>query len=133
MPRLLLLLLVGFVTLVACVPSGFVDETVADIVAITGAFAPNPRKGEKPMLLLSAKTGTIYVLEDPDNSDTTFAVAALGSRMCNEGERGLQSIRPHPNFTLPPIDTYTCTIRAFPMVATNLHRMDRRTDCPDSQ
>ncbi|KAI2511401.1 Glucose Sorbosone dehydrogenase [Fragilaria crotonensis] len=50
------------------------------------------------MLLLSSKEGKIYVLEDPDNSDDKFVIADLASRMCEDGERGLQSIRPHPNF-----------------------------------
>ena len=93
-----LLLVLGFVSLVHCVPSGFVDEDVADIIAITGAFAPNPRKNGKPMLLLSTKLGEIFVLEDPDNSDDNFVVLDMESRLCTDGERGLQSIRPHPNF-----------------------------------
>jgi glucose/arabinose dehydrogenase len=100
LPLLRLLLFLGFVVLpvVNCVPSGFVNESVADVVAIAGTFAPNPRNGGKPMLLLSAKTGTIHVLEDPDNSDHKFTIAKLDGITCNDGERGLQSIRPHPNF-----------------------------------
>ena len=95
---LILALDLGFVSLVHGVPSGFIDETVSDISAITGAFAPNPRKNGKPMLLLSTKLGKIFVLEDPDNSDNKIVVADFESRMCHDGERGLQSIRPHPNF-----------------------------------
>jgi glucose/arabinose dehydrogenase len=80
------------------VPNGFVEEGVAQITAITGAFAPNPRKGGKPMLLLSSKEGTVRVLEDPDNSDDNIVVTDLQKFMCHNGERGLQAIRPHPDF-----------------------------------
>jgi glucose/arabinose dehydrogenase/PKD repeat protein len=80
------------------VPSGFVDEGVIDIDAITGAFAPNPRNNGKPMLLLSAKEGEINVLEDPDNSDAHIKVADLSGILCTNGERGLQTILPHPDF-----------------------------------
>ena len=85
---------------VSCVavPNGFVDEGVADINAITGAFAPNPRKNGKPMLLLSSKEGVVNVLEDPDNSDDFTLVADISSILCANGERGLQTILPHPNF-----------------------------------
>lgn len=98
MTPLKLLVVLAFVGLVHCVPSGFVEEALADLDAITGAFAPNPRKNGKPMLLLSSKKGEIFVLEDPDNSDDNFVVANFESRMCTDGERGLQSIRPHPDF-----------------------------------
>jgi hypothetical protein len=33
------------------IPTGFVDEGVIGIEAITGAFAPDPRKTGAPMLL----------------------------------------------------------------------------------
>ena len=80
------------------VPNGFVEEGVVQVTAITGAFAPNPRNGGKPMLLLSSKEGTVRVLEDPDNSDDNIVVADLRRYMCHNGERGLQAIRPHPDF-----------------------------------
>ena len=80
------------------VPRGFVDEGVTVAVAITGAFAPNPRQNGKPMLLLSSKEGIIRVLEDPDESDETMVVLDIENRICHNGERGLQSIRPHPDF-----------------------------------
>ena len=80
------------------VPTGFIDEGVIDISAITGAFAPNPRKDGKPMMLLSSKEGAINVLEDPDNSDDAILVADLSNILCTNGERGLQTILPHPNF-----------------------------------
>lgn len=50
------------------------------------------------MLLLSSKEGRVVVLEDPDNSDKFDTILDLESRMCHNGERGLQSIRPHPDF-----------------------------------
>jgi glucose/arabinose dehydrogenase len=97
---IILQLLLGFIGLVHCIPSGFVAEAITDIKSITGAFAPNPRKDGKPMLLLSSKFGQIFVLEDPDNSDDNFVVADFESQMCRNGERGLLSIRPHPDFIL---------------------------------
>ena len=80
------------------VPSGFVDEGVIDLDAITGAFVPNPRNNGKPMLLLSAKEGEINALEDPDNSDSSIKVADMSGILCTNGERGLQTILPHPDF-----------------------------------
>lgn len=80
-------------------PVGFIDEGVASIDAIiTGAFAPNPRNNGKPMLLLSSKNGQIYVVEDPDNSEDNIVVADFSKAICRNGERGLQSITPHPKF-----------------------------------
>jgi glucose/arabinose dehydrogenase len=81
------------------VPPGFVAEGMTRAMAITGAFAPNPRNEGKPMLLLSSKEGIIYILEDPDNDPTTMTQdIQLVDLMCTNGERGLQSIRPHPDF-----------------------------------
>jgi glucose/arabinose dehydrogenase len=98
MMRLLLIVALLLVEPSYSVPRGFVDEGIADLIAITGAFAPNPRNGGKPMLLLSSKEGQVFVMEDPDNSDESFVVADLESRLCANGERGLQTIRPHPDF-----------------------------------
>ena len=50
------------------------------------------------MLLLSSKEGIIRVLEDPDESDESMVVLDIENRICHNGERGLQSIRPHPDF-----------------------------------
>jgi glucose/arabinose dehydrogenase len=82
----------------SAVPNQFIDEGIVDIDAITGAFAPNPRNNNKPMLLLSSKEGAVNVLEDPDNSDDAIMVADLSTILCSNGERGLQTILPHPNF-----------------------------------
>jgi glucose/arabinose dehydrogenase len=84
---------------VTALPVGFVDEGVLSRDAIiTGAFAPNPRNGNKPMLLLSTKEAQIYAVEDPDHSEDNVVVADLKALLCTNGERGLQSIVPHPNF-----------------------------------
>lgn len=94
-PLLLLLL----VDVCSAVPKGFIEEGLISRVAITGAFAPNPRNGDQPMLLLSSKEGGIHVLEDPDNADAKdYLLGDIGPIMCNNGERGLQSIVPHPDF-----------------------------------
>ena len=81
------------------IPEGFIDEgVVARNAILTGAFAPNPRNKGKPMLLLSSKNGEVFVLEDPDNSDVDMNVVSLDEKICTNGERGLQSILPHPDF-----------------------------------
>jgi glucose/arabinose dehydrogenase len=84
---------------ISALPVGFIDEGILSRDAIiTGAFAPNPRNNNTPMLLLSTKTGQIYAMEDPDNSEANVLVADLQNLLCTNGERGLQSIEPHPNF-----------------------------------
>jgi glucose/arabinose dehydrogenase len=80
------------------VPSGFVDEGIADLDATKAAFMPNPRLSGKPMLLLSAKTGEINVLENPDTSSVSFQVANMARLLCTNGPHGLYSIIPDPNF-----------------------------------
>jgi glucose/arabinose dehydrogenase len=93
--RLSLLLLI--VSQVVAVPSGFIDEGITKVEAITGAFAANPQNG-KPMLILSSKEGLIHVVPNPDDSDENILVANFTSLTCTNGERGLQTILPHPNF-----------------------------------
>jgi glucose/arabinose dehydrogenase len=84
---------------VLALPSGFVDEGVVSRDAIiTGSFAPNPRNNGKQMLLLSSKNGLIYAMEDPDNSEVNVLIGDFSSIICTNGERGLQSIEPHPKF-----------------------------------
>ena len=86
-------------SLCVAIPEGFIDEgVVARNAILTGAFTQNPRNDGKPMLLLSSKNGEVYVLEDPDNSDEDMNVFSLEGKICTNGERGLQSILPHPNF-----------------------------------
>jgi glucose/arabinose dehydrogenase len=77
-------------------PSGFIVEDVTRVTAITGAFAWH--KQNEAVLFLSSKEGSLVVMKDPDNSDDYSLVADFKSWMCEDGERGLQSIRPHPNF-----------------------------------
>jgi Glucose / Sorbosone dehydrogenase len=100
---LLILLLVFLSIPVDAVPDGFIVESVTKTLpyrGLTGKFAPNPRNGNKPMLVLLAKEGNIVVLEDPDNSPESMTVLNLGhpGRMCTNFERGLQGIAFHPNF-----------------------------------
>ncbi|KAG7338991.1 PKD domain containing protein [Nitzschia inconspicua] len=79
--------------------AGFIKEFVANTPAVSGTWAPNPRRDGKPMILLSSKSGTIYVLEDPDESSATVTILNLGDAdICTNGERGLQTAIPHPNF-----------------------------------
>ena len=53
------------------------------------------------MLLLASDSGTVRVLENPDESDETIAILDLrfeNKELCTNGERGLQSVEIHPNF-----------------------------------
>jgi glucose/arabinose dehydrogenase len=79
------------------VPPGFIDEGVTNVDAITGAFIANPQNG-KPMLILSSKEGLIHVVPNPDDSDENILVGNFTSITCSNGERGLQTILPHPRF-----------------------------------
>jgi glucose/arabinose dehydrogenase len=85
-------------SLVAPLPSGFIAEVVTSTRAVSGRFAPNPRKNGKPMLILIAKEGKVSVLEDPDDSSTSETILDLSGEMCTETERGLHSIAVHPDF-----------------------------------
>jgi glucose/arabinose dehydrogenase/PKD repeat protein len=80
------------------VPLGFIDEGIAILPGITAAFAPNPRLLGKPMMLVGDEEGSIHVLEDPDNSDTSIEVANLLNMICTNGPRGLMTLLPHPDF-----------------------------------
>jgi hypothetical protein len=66
--------------------------------AIFGSFAPNPRNGNKPMMILNDKNGKIHVVENPDESQENLEILNMSSEICTNGERGLQSVIPHPNF-----------------------------------
>jgi hypothetical protein len=80
-------------------PAGFIKEFVANVPAISGTWAPNPRRDGHSMILLVSKTGTISVLEDPDEPSETFAILDLDdTEICSNGERGLQNAVPHPDF-----------------------------------
>ena len=80
-------------------PSGFVEEVVAQDKAITGTFAPNPKTGA-PMLMLASKQGKISILENPDESDESMVALNIKDSICEDGERGLQSIAVHPQFNV---------------------------------
>lgn len=79
---------------------GFIAEVVTSTKGMSGTFLPNPRNGNKPMMILNAKNGQINVLEDPDNSPDSMEIMDLseGPKVCNNGERGLHTVIPSPNF-----------------------------------
>jgi hypothetical protein len=80
-------------------PAGFIKEFVANVPAISGTWAPNPRRDGNPMILLVSKTGTIFVVEDPDEPTHTLSILDLDdTEICSNGERGLQNTIPHPDF-----------------------------------
>ncbi|KAG7368210.1 PKD domain containing protein [Nitzschia inconspicua] len=81
------------------VAEGFIDEVVTDTNAMSGTFAPNPRLNNKPMMVLNEKIGRVHILENPDDSPESMLVLDLQDNVCTNGERGLHSIIPHPDFT----------------------------------
>ena len=56
------------------------------------------RQGGKHVLLVVNKKGLLYAVEDPDNSDETTLILDIKDRVCDGGERGLQSVVVHPQF-----------------------------------
>lgn len=77
---------------------GFIAEIVGSTKALSGTFIPNPRNDFKPMLILNAKSGQIHVLENPDESEEDLQILDIESDLCTNGERGLHSVIPSPNF-----------------------------------
>ena len=94
------LILLATVTenVVLALPTGFIEEVVAQDQAISGTFAPNPRNNGQPMLLLSSKQGIVTILENPDESSTSMVALDISDSICENGERGLQSILIDPDF-----------------------------------
>jgi hypothetical protein len=83
------------------VHEAFIDEVVTNVNAMSGTFAPNPRNGGKPMMILNSKDGKVNALEDPDNSPDAIEILDLnGDELCENGERGLHTVIPHPNFNV---------------------------------
>jgi len=85
----------------SALPDGFIAETVADVKGVTGKFAPHPSANSaKPqILMIVSKTGQVHLVENPDESSETKIILDLAGQVCTNGERGLQSITVHPNFT----------------------------------
>ena len=53
------------------------------------------------MLIIASDSGTVRVLENPDESDQTITILDLrldNKEICTNGERGLQSVEIHPDF-----------------------------------
>jgi hypothetical protein len=97
----LLLPHLGVVDAKGDVYEGFIDEIVTDVPAMSGTFVPNPRNAGKQMMLLNAKDGKVNVLEDPDNSPDAIQILDIeGDQLCENGERGLHTVIPHPNFNI---------------------------------
>lgn len=101
-PRLLLLLAAALSSraLAELAYDGFITEVVSSTKAISGTFLPNPRNRNRPMMMLSAKKGQINVLENPDESPDSLKILDLsdGEKLCTNGERGLHTVIPSPNF-----------------------------------
>lgn len=94
-----LLCLIVLPTWANILPPGFIKEFVAKVPATSGSWASNPRRDDKPMILLTSKTGKIQVLEDPDESSDAVTILDLkDTDICSNGERGLHTAIPHPDF-----------------------------------
>lgn len=80
-------------------PPGFVDELVTLTGSFgltnTGAFA-TATTGDT-LLFLGSKNGPLNVIINPDD-DPENKVALMNMPVCNNGERGIQTILPHPDF-----------------------------------
>lgn len=79
-------------------PPGFVEELVATTqykFTNTGAFATAPN-GDS-LLFLGSKFGQVYVIINP-NDDPENQHLLMDMPVCTNGERGVQTVLPHPNF-----------------------------------
>lgn len=78
---------------------GFIAEVVTTVKAMSGTFAPNPRNGGRPMMILNSKNGQIHVVENPDDdSPESLLVLEINRHLCTNGERGLHTVIAHPEF-----------------------------------
>lgn len=85
---------------VSAVPDGFEDTELIRSISFLTKFTFTP-DGHK--MLISLKRGTILVFNDP-NGDWSFdsrsiALEFLEDVLCFNGERGIQTIELHPDFT----------------------------------
>ena len=88
-----------FAASVQALPAGFVDEPFSKITnAISTVFVPNALNDGKHMMFTARKDGKINVIEDPDNSDESREILDISDKVCDNSERGLESILAHPNF-----------------------------------
>lgn len=84
-------------------PPGFISEGLGRFRRITDiSTIPLPEYPKAAsVLMLTLKAGQIYVIEDPDNNpEETILAADFSDRLCDNGERGLQSAIAHPNFRM---------------------------------
>jgi glucose/arabinose dehydrogenase len=84
---------------IQAVPTGFVDELVTITktgFTTTGVFA-RTMEGDN-LLFLGAKRGKIFVMINPDTGDTSNQVILMQLPVCDNGERGVQTIVAHPDF-----------------------------------
>ena len=65
---------------------------------VSGAFATNPKTGD-PLLLLVSKRGKVQAIENPERFSRGIEILDIGDKICTNGERGLQNIAIHPNFS----------------------------------
>jgi glucose/arabinose dehydrogenase len=85
--------------LVKAVPPGFVDEGAGRVFDITAFnFAPNPF-GDGSILMATAKAGRLFAFLDLDNDPSNrLLMLDIEEKVCTEGERGLNTVLPHPDF-----------------------------------
>jgi len=92
------------------VHDGFISEVVTSTKAMSGSFMPNPRNGNKPMMILDS----IEIMD-----------LSKGPKVCTNGERGLHSVIP----SLTKNVTETRHVFAF-FTKYKEYCLDDPGDCP---
>ena len=94
----IILLILCDVSRIHCLPAGFRDEGVNFKSGTTGfAFVPREKGGH--MLLICQRKGEVIAMLDPDIPDSkTVKVLDIEDKVCNQGERGISQVQPHPDF-----------------------------------
>ena len=87
------------ISLVYGLPTGFRDEGIVTKAGASAfSFIPKNKQGDY-MIFLTLKRGEMVAIPNPDDEDPTqIDILDIKSRVCNNGERGLQTVVAHPNF-----------------------------------
>ena len=80
-------------------PAGFRDEGVARIGEVsTISFVPKIDGSDGHVMFATIKDGIIKVVPNYDTSGTSATILDISANVCNNGERGMHQVLPHPNF-----------------------------------
>ena len=87
-------------TNVYALPAGFIDEEVSSFQGL-GFPTDFDYIASEDILIVTTKSGGIYVIENPSSSSSTSTkkqVGDLSGQVCDNRERGMQSVTVHPSF-----------------------------------